>query len=345
MKREVVRDFLNLPGIAGVALMDGRSRPYFCGVDQTLNFQQKEALVQGITQVVETTPDDFESFEFQFTGHQVYIYKLDQGMVLLVLARSELVYPDYVDAIERLKADLGEDVTKAVSTFRLIASDLTMSNQNYWKNRMGNSPDLHLDARNGMPSVEAISERSTPSPANGTRQAPADPRPALDAMEIVQAVPPPVTQIDQSSTTDLPLPKAPAKNLLPNSLERHNPELPDPPSPVEHGLELQIELKEMLAALNALSQFTTQYLGTAVITNYWKSSRPRDDWLQSFQIDRAAKISFADPSSSANLNPQQHQAVRGWVAAFIKRCSQVIRDFPTIVDQGALSDRQKLLLL
>ncbi|HEY9816238.1 MAG TPA: hypothetical protein V6D20_10635, partial [Candidatus Obscuribacterales bacterium] len=85
MQREVVQDFLNLPGIEGVALVDGRSRPYFCGVDQTLNFQQKEALAQGIQQVVETTPPDFEFFEFQFTGHQVYIYKLDHGVILLVL--------------------------------------------------------------------------------------------------------------------------------------------------------------------------------------------------------------------------------------------------------------------
>ncbi|HEY9884968.1 MAG TPA: hypothetical protein V6C98_15290, partial [Thermosynechococcaceae cyanobacterium] len=66
MKREVIQDFLNLPGIAGVALMDGRSRPYFCGIDQALNFQQKEALAQGILQVVETIPDSFDVFEFQF---------------------------------------------------------------------------------------------------------------------------------------------------------------------------------------------------------------------------------------------------------------------------------------
>jgi hypothetical protein len=44
MKREVVQDFLNLPGITGVALIDGRSRPYFHGVEQSLNFQQREAL-------------------------------------------------------------------------------------------------------------------------------------------------------------------------------------------------------------------------------------------------------------------------------------------------------------
>ena len=127
MKREVVRDFLNLPGIAGVALMDGRSRPYFCGVDQTLNFQQKEALAQGIRQVVETTPDGFESFVFQFTGHQVYIYKLQHGIILLVLTRTQLVQADYVEVVGKLKVALQEDITTAIATFRLLASDVTMA--------------------------------------------------------------------------------------------------------------------------------------------------------------------------------------------------------------------------
>ncbi len=133
MKREVIQDFLNLPGIAGVALMDGRSRPYFCGVDQTLNFQQKEALAQGILRVVETIPAGFETFEFQFTGHQVHIYKLEHGIILLVLTRTDLVYADYVKTIKNLKAVLKEDITNAIATFRLIAGNMTLSGVTYRK--------------------------------------------------------------------------------------------------------------------------------------------------------------------------------------------------------------------
>jgi len=90
MNQEVIQSFLNLQGIAGIALIDGRSRPYFCGIDQALNFQQKEALAQGILQVIETIPEGFDSFEFQFTGHDVYIYKLKHGIVLLVLTNHSL---------------------------------------------------------------------------------------------------------------------------------------------------------------------------------------------------------------------------------------------------------------
>ncbi|MGA7936757.1 MAG: hypothetical protein WCA35_24590, partial [Kovacikia sp.] len=127
MKREVIQDFLNLPGIVSVALMDGRSRPYFCGVDQTLNFQQKEALAQGILRVVETIPEGFETFEFQFTGHQVHIYKLEHGIILLVLTGTNLVYGDYLKTIKDLKAVLKEDITNAIATFRLIAGNVITS--------------------------------------------------------------------------------------------------------------------------------------------------------------------------------------------------------------------------
>jgi len=66
MPQAVIRDFLNLPGIAGFTLIDKRSRPCFCRIEQALNYQQKAALDQGILQVVETLPKELESFKFQF---------------------------------------------------------------------------------------------------------------------------------------------------------------------------------------------------------------------------------------------------------------------------------------
>ncbi|HEY9641877.1 MAG TPA: hypothetical protein V6C57_15425 [Coleofasciculaceae cyanobacterium] len=133
MKREVVQDFLNLPGIMGVALMHGRFRPYFCGVDQTLNFQQKEALAQGIQQVIETTPAGFEFFEFQFNGHQIYIYKLEQGVILLVLTVDNMGYATHATIIDRLKVELQKDVNDAINTFRVVAGSTPLSEKNYWK--------------------------------------------------------------------------------------------------------------------------------------------------------------------------------------------------------------------
>lgn len=297
MNREVVKNFLNLPGIAGVALMDRRSRPYFCGVDSTLNFQQKEALAQGIRQVVETTPDSFESFEFQFAAHQVYIYKLASGTILLVLTSSELVYSDYLPALQRLKAALRSDLSTGVATFRLLAGNITLSGQGYWK-----SPTEDDETKSGETFQTA---RTQKTPASGTSTG--------------------------------------SHNGFKNSAE---------PQQEAKNRQKQVTLKEILAALNHLSEFTTQYLGVAVISNYWKSSRPKDiEWLNYFEVNRKAEISFnASPTQSTvasdgKVREQEIEWLQSWVAAFINRCAKVIRDFPALVEQKALNPRQKELLL
>jgi hypothetical protein len=302
MKREVVQDFLNLPGITGVALMDGRSRPCFYGIDRMLNFQQKEALAQGIQQVVETTPPGFEFFEFQFTGHQVYIYKLEHGIILLVLTNGELVYADYSKLVDQLKLGLKEDAANAIATFWLLAGNITLSNQNYWKHRT--EVDSTAKPNNSYPSAN-------PSQFNPTLDNPIQPRSTVS---------------DRNGNSPLPTPHSP---------------LPTPHS------QTDVSIKELLLALNYLSQFTIQYLGTTVVTNYWKSTRPPIDWLNNFQIDRSAQITLSGDSSNSPefLTAEQHQWVRDWTAAFIQRCSKVIRDFLTIIEQRALDERQKSFLL
>ncbi len=271
MEREVVEDFLNLPGIAGVALIDRRSRPYFCGVDSTLNFQQKEALAQGLRQVVETTPEGFESFEFQFAQNQVFIYKLPEGVILLVLTTLDLVYSNYAEALHELKTELIADTATAIATFRLLAGSLTLSNQTYWQN----SP--------------------TPSPS-------------------------PIRVPFKSQPT---VPKA---------------------SPIPEATS-QVTLKELLEALNQLSLYTTQYLGKAVITNYWKSTRPDMEWLQSFEISRTAELTFTRSTAlTQTVTPEQLALIQSWVAAFISRCIKVIRDFPALVEKSLKPEYKQLLL-
>ena len=277
MKREVVEDFLNLPGIAGIALIDRRSRPYFCGVDNTLNFQQKEALAQGLRQVVETTPDGFESFEFQFSDNQIFIYKLPDDMILLVLANLDLVFTNYAAALDHLRNELTTDTATAIATFRILAGSVTLSNQTYWSSNSGSaSPSL---------------PRSTPSRSpRSTRPGPGPPPP------------PPTT-----------------------------------PS--------RVTLKELLQALNQLSLSTTQYLGKAVITNYWKSTRPDIEWLQNFEVSRTAELTLTSSESlSEGVTPEQLKWIQTWVAAFIKRCIKVIRDFPALVDKSLKPEYKKLLL-
>lgn len=314
MRREVVQDFLNLPGIAGVALIDGRSRPYFCGIDQILNFQQKEALAQGIQQVVETTPTGFEFFEFQFTGHQVYIYKLDHGIILLVLTSNSVVAKTYVRAVELLKQELQDDVANAIATFRILAGNITLSNQGYWN------------------------RRSSPSSLSGTPLSGVAVNPATDLNK---------TNLGKSKPSN-------ASENIPSRFPEYVP--PDEVTPPRQAKPLAsstqvaqapvILLKDILPALNHLSQFTTQYLGTTVIANYWKSTRPSVEWLDNFQLDRSAQFTFSGVADvNQGISAEEHQCLKEWVTAFIQRCSKVIRDFPLIIEQRALDDQQKMLLL
>lgn len=107
-------------------MVDGRNRPFFLGHDIRLNTQQQDALAQGIQQVVETTPADFDTFAFRFANQLIYIYRLDQGVILMVMASDQLPLNEYRPAIEELKATLAEDLYNAVPTFRLLAGCVTL---------------------------------------------------------------------------------------------------------------------------------------------------------------------------------------------------------------------------
>ncbi|PSN20371.1 hypothetical protein C7271_02500 [filamentous cyanobacterium CCP5] len=256
MKRQVIQNFLNLPGITGVALMDGRSRPFFSGIETTLDSQQCNALAQGIQQVIDTTPPDFDTFCFCFSGRQALVHKLKRGVTLLVLASEQLSVEDYGAVLPQLKTTLEEDLSNAVATFRLIAGTITHNNSS------------------------AGSE---------------------------------IASLSQIATSP------------------------------EH----QIVCGEVMAALNQLSDFTSQYLGKMMVVNTWKSSRIQADWLEQFQLDRSAHFLLKDSSLTANsgLTAEQHEWIKQWVRSFISRGSKIIRDFPNLVTDQALNEKQRSLLL
>ena len=324
MKQEVILDFLNLPGIAGVALMDKRSRPYFCGIDHTLNFQQKEALTQGILQVFETIPDEFESFEFYFSGYQVYIYKLDRGVILLILAQDNLVYADYLKTIKNLKALLKEDIVTAISTFRLTAGSATL-------------PGINLSRRQSTQRTDMTTSTATKPPA-------------------AQSVPPAGATAAKSNAAATPTPPINAQSGVPDNGLPNRPGA-SPPGGLNGAAKVAagspavgqgVTVGAAIAALNQLSQFTTQYLGNHVVVNYWKATRPAGEWLAPIQVERSAQLSLPNATPQqlqTPLSSEQQADVQAWVASFVKRCSQVVRDFPGLVQQKALNDEQKKLLL
>ncbi len=113
--------------------MDGRVRPCFLGIDRGLNFQQKEALTQGIHQVVETTPPNLQAFSFRFAERTIEIYKLNRGIILLVMTGEKLVRSHYRQALAALQAALEADPQNVVATFRMAVGSTTLPDQNYWQ--------------------------------------------------------------------------------------------------------------------------------------------------------------------------------------------------------------------
>jgi hypothetical protein len=399
MKREVVQDFLNLPGIVGLALMDGRSRPYFYGIDQFLNFQQKEALAQGIRQVIATTPSDFNTFEFQFVGNQVHIYKLEKGLILLVMTDDDLIASDYIPAVKGLQATLKEDLNSAIATFRLFAGNATIPGQQYWNQKPPLNPEATKTNSNRLPSPPGPATSGTTTGSNrglagrnyGTRTGRNTGRP-LGRPEGTttgrntghntgrntgrntghntghNARPNYGTRTGRNTGHNTGRSPAPPEGTTTGHKTGHSLNDPAPPSQgateSAEGKETAgttwpdptsgfqalatITLQDCLIALNRLSEFARQYLGTAVIVNYWKSSRPDVEWLEMIQIERSGKIEVSNPDPSIlkqPLTPQQQQWFQQWVTGFVKRCSVVIRDFPSLIKQDALDQTQQSFLL
>lgn len=109
-------------------------------------------------------------------------------------------------------------------------------------------------------------------------------------------------------------------------------------------LKVKVTIEELLKALNHLNQFSSNYMGPQLTANYWQLTRPNFDWLDNFQINRSAVIVFSGVITEP-VSTLEHQWVKEWTAAFIKKCSQIITDLPTMIEQKGLDEQEKGLLL
>ncbi|MCS6813873.1 MAG: hypothetical protein NZ772_09950 [Cyanobacteria bacterium] len=383
MRQEVVSEFLNLPGLAGLVLTDQRSLPYVSGVYLKMTSQQRNLLTHGISQVLASIPHQFHVFEFQFYDYQVFIHRLSQGITLLVIGYEQQLAQHYAPAIARLTAEIEGAGDRAVAMMRLLAGDwaplpareppptlLTLPSDAPTLPEVPHEEPsqslAHDDAPvNSVPTAKPLADvelqetdtietaplqvparplkfeelfdvsDTTTLPSNFTNVAHAVEQPTKSTKGFQSSVPV-QTDIAKSATTTAKTPATGAPALLPPQQAHQTSLAPSTPSPIYS--------KNVLSALNKLSQYTTQYLGNSVVANYWKSSRPKVEWLQGFTIERTAQLALPIDIAST-LTEQQHEWIRDWVQAFIQRCTIVIRDFPNLVEQQALDETDKMLLL
>jgi len=217
---------------------------------------------------------------------------------------------DYSQSITKIKHLIDTDTYNTVAYFKLLLGSVTQHSL----------PSVNWQA-SGSAAVTQTTEqdRSSTQISITTNKPQTPPTPA------------------STSSTSAPTPRTVASNK--------STEVTDSSSKsVSAKTDLQeYKLDELLVALNKLSNFTTQYLGKVVVTNYWKSSRPTSSWLAEFEIDRSGQISH--PKQTAiSLDTEQLQQIQSWVAAYIKRCKLVIRNFDQMLGQDCLDSRQKQIL-
>lgn len=400
MSREVIQDFLSLAGVVGIALTNRRMRPYFYGLDSVLD-RTKQALGQGVLQVVENLPEGFESFEFHFGSYIVFIYKLTHGLVLLVLTDKELELVSYGRSITKIKYLIETDTYNTVAYFKLLLGSVTQHSlpSTSWTGeqpiaKTSDTPTTHsFNEPRPNPNVGANLTSdlgagrmplNNPLPNNTlpNNTLPNNTLSRTNSASNLNKTPENVATNTQSRQSPKVEPTV-NPNLNANASPNNHPSPSKPAIPVNPAIATSnrasqtasqaaasrtaasqtasqtaptatksnavsappqdYKLDELLDALNKLSHFTTQYLGKVVVTNYWKSTRPDASWLKEFEVDRNGQISHPQ-RSTLSCKPEQVQQMREWVATYIKRCKQVIRNFDQMLAEDGLSADQKRIL-
>ncbi len=93
--------------------------------------------------------------------------------------------------------------------------------------------------------------------------------------------------------------------------------------------ERDLNVDELLQALNEIYDLSELYLGKALATKYLEKSRPQSDWTEKFQIIDS-QVQFVG-SPPQDLGSSHLNAYSQWMKTFISSCSHIILDFPQLV--------------
>ncbi|GAC1492412.1 MAG: hypothetical protein NVS2B14_05100 [Chamaesiphon sp.] len=105
-------------------------------------------------------------------------------------------------------------------------------------------------------------------------------------------------------------------------------------------LEGKFTIEELLQSINYLSKFTSNYMGAKLVANYWQMTRPKFEWLNNFQIKPSGEITFSGAITEP-ISFLQHQWIKQWSTAFIKQCSQIMQDLPTMIEKNCSYEIRK----
>ncbi|MEA5532913.1 pentapeptide repeat-containing protein [Crocosphaera sp. XPORK-15E] len=98
----------------------------------------------------------------------------------------------------------------------------------------------------------------------------------------------------------------------------------------------QITVKEFLEIFNHLTQISYRYLGKTMTKKYWESSRPLFEWLEQFEINSTGEVVFKGELETV-LSSAKLEWSKAWLNAFIQSCSQIVQNYPQMLDFQLIS--------
>jgi hypothetical protein len=303
---ETVHDFLTLPGIAGLAVVEGQNPTFFCNIDGTLLPQDEAQLARNLSQVFTTIPLEFTTIELHHPSYQTHLYRIDYATLLLVLVHPNSLEPSHYQAILHRFMDGLRQSREAVIEALSLQPPSAPPAQIF---------DQSTDDLMGV------------SQSNSAFQ--------LDTSDL--------ETILQTLTIDLgPTAQATEPPAAPDTKPLVSSDTAEVPSSIEAQ---PASLQAVIDAFNHLTRLAVDYLGKIIVGNQIKMSRPEDDWFLQFTIDTQAQlvINPAQWMGQTYVAPEQHKLFQEWAYQVMRATARVIRNFQDDVE-SQLSLEEKTLL-
>ena len=94
---EIIRDFLTVPGIAGIALIDGYPTPRLYSADPNLEIHQPKVFLANMTQILRTLSPQVQQLDCFFGTYRLYIRRMGLGFTVAVLTHRDVKWRNSSD--------------------------------------------------------------------------------------------------------------------------------------------------------------------------------------------------------------------------------------------------------
>ncbi|BAC08137.1 tlr0585 [Thermosynechococcus vestitus BP-1] len=101
-----------------------------------------------------------------------------------------------------------------------------------------------------------------------------------------------------------------------------------------------LQLAQLLGHLNRVSKVAQKYLGSRIVANYWRASRPPSSWCADFLVSDDGSITYHGPlpPQEVLVNSSQQQQLETWLVSFVDQCHRILPLFRQDLQKARLSD-------